>query len=595
MDDELPPLPEGFQLHQPEAVETKSDLPPMPEGFQAQPQQTEVEHPSGPKTGQNWRGDVAAGLRGVREAIPFARDIGAGAEYLRKNLMGEGTTFSEEKQRQAERDAALAAEHPWSYGAGEVIGAVAPALLTGGESLLASGEKAIASKLAPILGSEAEAKLLAGAGSGILGGAATGAAHGLGTGTDLEERLGHAGTEALEGGAAGLVGAGVGHLASRGARKIGEKLGKIEPPPVPMTGEQLTQWGRDSYKDPVLKEVKINTVPLKGLHDEILTAIKNENYDPSDNKKIKSLMQRLQRVNKPITVEELDKIRQSTKHAMRDWANPHNQVLGGIFRDKIEDFMENLKPEQTVRNQGMVKAKEVLDQARHYWKQGSKADKIEQAIETAKNRASTSGSGGNYDNALRQEIRKIYEQAEKKYPNYYTPDEKQAMRQIFKGGVLGNLSRGLGKLDPFHHGLIGALELPHMLMHPTTGWIGPTVGVGAHKLSRHLTESGADALRNIIAEGGDKSLVRGISPLESAIGRNIAVPASVAPIMTPEENRAGRASGGKVDKRDYPAKRLTRMEKALKRAQTALAEETKPIMQMPDHHVASVLEQAKEI
>ena len=58
--------------------------------------------------------------------------------------------------------------------------------------------------------------------------------------------------------------------------------------------------------------------------------------------------------------------------------------------------------------------------------------------------------------------------------------------------------------------------------------------------------------------------------------------------------RQNRASGGKIDKRDYPAKRLTRMEKALKRAQTALAEETKPIMKMPDHHVAQVLEQAKE-
>jgi hypothetical protein len=59
-------------------------------------------------------------------------------------------------------------------------------------------------------------------------------------------------------------------------------------------------------------------------------------------------------------------------------------------------------------------------------------------------------------------------------------------------------------------------------------------------------------------------------------------------------DRENRASGGKVDKRDYPAKRLTRMERALKRAQDALAEETKPIMQMPDSHVAHALEIAKD-
>ena len=59
-------------------------------------------------------------------------------------------------------------------------------------------------------------------------------------------------------------------------------------------------------------------------------------------------------------------------------------------------------------------------------------------------------------------------------------------------------------------------------------------------------------------------------------------------------DRQQRASGGKLEKRDYPAKRLTRMERALKRAQYALAEETKPIMNLPDAHVAQALHIAKD-
>ena len=59
-------------------------------------------------------------------------------------------------------------------------------------------------------------------------------------------------------------------------------------------------------------------------------------------------------------------------------------------------------------------------------------------------------------------------------------------------------------------------------------------------------------------------------------------------------DRTQRASGGKVDKKDYPAKRLTRMERALKRAQDSLAEETKPIMSLDDNHVAQALHIAKE-
>jgi hypothetical protein len=60
------------------------------------------------------------------------------------------------------------------------------------------------------------------------------------------------------------------------------------------------------------------------------------------------------------------------------------------------------------------------------------------------------------------------------------------------------------------------------------------------------------------------------------------------------ENREERASGGKVGNRDYPAKRLTRMEKALKRAQEAIALETKPLMDKPDEAIAAALHIAKD-
>lgn len=59
------------------------------------------------------------------------------------------------------------------------------------------------------------------------------------------------------------------------------------------------------------------------------------------------------------------------------------------------------------------------------------------------------------------------------------------------------------------------------------------------------------------------------------------------------EDREQRASGGKIGKRDYPAKRLSQLERAAKRAQEAIALETKPIMNQPDALVAKALEIAK--
>lgn len=67
-----------------------------------------------------------------------------------------------------------------------------------------------------------------------------------------------------------------------------------------------------------------------------------------------------------------------------------------------------------------------------------------------------------------------------------------------------------------------------------------------------------------------------------------------APAVTSAEDREERASGGKVGKRDYPAKRLTRLERSALKAQQQIALETKPIMDQPDALVAKALELAKD-
>lgn len=65
--------------------------------------------------------------------------------------------------------------------------------------------------------------------------------------------------------------------------------------------------------------------------------------------------------------------------------------------------------------------------------------------------------------------------------------------------------------------------------------------------------------------------------------------------MVAEDEREERASGGKVNKRDYPAKRLNKLERAALKAQRDIALETKPIMDQPDALVAKALEIAKDV
>ena len=111
-----------------------------------------------------------------------------------------------------------------------------------------------------------------------------------------------------------------------------------------------------------------------------------------------------------------------------------------------------------------------------------------------------------------------------------------------------------------------------------------------------LTNMAKKNLVNIVAAKGDKSRVPQLNPMESLVGRQagaIGVPSFMASPEEHEDDRGPYASGGSVKKRDYPAKRLTRMEKAVKRAQDAIALETKPLMNQPDHVIAQALEIAK--
>lgn len=61
----------------------------------------------------------------------------------------------------------------------------------------------------------------------------------------------------------------------------------------------------------------------------------------------------------------------------------------------------------------------------------------------------------------------------------------------------------------------------------------------------------------------------------------------------PAEDRTERKAGGRVGKKDYPAKRLTRLERAARKAFNEITHETKPLMDLPDEQIVEALDQVK--
>jgi hypothetical protein len=593
----VPPV-EATQTEAPAPVAPVAAEGPWTKYATAPAPKAEEKPPVSEPAGDGWRGTVAAGLRGIRESIPFARDIGAGAEALRK-----GVSFEEEKKAQEARDIQLAKEHPYAYGAGEVAGAIAPLVAApeAAAGLLGKGaqaESAVAGKLGSLLGNRAEADLLTKVGTGALTGAAQGAVHGLGTGTG-EERLQKAKEEALIGAPLGVLGAGLGNITSRGLRTAGEALGLLEKAPRTPTTKDIFAKGREAYEVAKNPEIGIKPESAKNLHGGLMADLEELGFDEDLNQKLKPALRKLRDITGPTSIEYLEKARKLTQAAAKDWQNPHNQMLAAKVRERIDDFVNNLG-EQDIQHYGLTgpalsEAKAALKEGRQLWKQARKSETLDEMIEIAKNRAASTGQGANLNNVIRQEVKKIYNDAIRKNGAGWTPDELQAMRGIVRGGVTGNILRALGKTSPFHHTLYGGMEaIGSLASHdPTAIMGGALVGTPSHLLSEHLTKSGFENLKDIVKSGGSRANIKGPNPRESLYGQMVATPTVMAPLEIPDKNRRERASGGKVGKRDYPAKRLTRLERAAQRAHNEIAHETKPLLDRPDEQIVHALEIAK--
>lgn len=194
--------------------------------------------------------------------------------------------------------------------------------------------------------------------------------------------------------------------------------------------------------------------------------------------------------------------------------------MGGLIQDHVDNFVDGLQPGDLGGGGNLQQALADLQTGRANWAQYKKADAIEKALDKAGLRASSTGSGGNINNATRQDVLKaLYSRAS------WTPDEYDALRSLVEGTNTQNTLRQIGKLSPQGNGLIAQLELmrlggsalggltgaaaggtPGMAAGGALGAFGPPLaGVVAKTLADRGTQSAADNLLKIIQNGGKSS------------------------------------------------------------------------------------------
>jgi hypothetical protein len=183
---------------------------------------------------------------------------------------------------------------------------------------------------------------------------------------------------------------------------------------------------------------------------------------------------------------------------VRGSTDPVERRFGHMMMEQFDNMVSNPLPHHYVGGNGEDVGKALAEGNRLYT-QFSKADALEQAFGKAERRAASTYSGGNLENAQRQEVRKLFEKRQRGW----TADELAQINRVIYGDAVQNTARGVGKaLDP-----TGLKALIHGGLAVKTGGLSllsAAAGYGAKHLSEKLSSNAIEELSRIIRAGGKR-------------------------------------------------------------------------------------------
>lgn len=327
--------------------------------------------------------------------------------------------------------------------------------------------------------------------SNIAQGAALGAADAAGNDRDIA-------TGAAFGAAAGGVGGLAGEAISAG---VGKVAGAFNRAPKVAALPELEAAKNAAYKRVEDAGVVYSPAAVDRLRQKVAQAFTERAFLPANEPGAAAVLGELDKLaGQNVTLQGLDAIRQMAGNAYIAGNKSNNALTSAIVRN-IDEVMQN--PANGEILMGNPAGATALKEAQELASRVFKTRDLELAVARGELRAASSGSGGNADNAVRQNVRRLLEKS-----RGLKPDERAAMEQVVRGTREQNLARALGKLSPAGNGLA-------LLLHGTGGVMsgGATiplavVGAGAKAVADRATPRNVEQLSRVLRAGGDASATR---------------------------------------------------------------------------------------
>ena len=331
-------------------------------------------------------------------------------------------------------------------------------------------------------------KLATAARAALLGaeGTAYGTVNALGNDTSVKEG-------AITGLAAGVGGSLLGDGVSLAAKKLASKA------KVPNL-EQLKKARDVAYDAADNAGVIIKPQPIASLKQNIKDGLADFGYAPSSGDRVISIFKEIDNLQgNNITLKGVDGIRKKAVNIAMNTTDGTERAAASIVIEKIDDMLDGVKPTDILTGD-KIKGLKALKDGRELHKRYAKNEKLTWAIYQAENRAGATHSGGNVQNAARQNVRKLLE---KNKGRGWTPDEKAAMQEIVRGSFGQNALRLIGKLSPQGSGIMTGGAILGTMSNPVLGAV-PLAGIAAKVTSDRSVMTAINQLDELIRAGGSK-------------------------------------------------------------------------------------------
>jgi hypothetical protein len=315
-------------------------------------------------------------------------------------------------------------------------------------------------------------------------------------------------------------GATFGALAGMGGNVAGEALssvaGKVagafnKRPNVP-TVDELKAASHRAYDAADQAGVVFNQNGVQQLRSNVVKTLTDRGFDPVNEPGVMPVLKRLNDMGGNVTLKGLDTVRKVASNGFIPGNKSNNAALGEII-DHIDNLVQSADPSTIIMGDA-AKGAQAIQEARELWGRGAKLDRMQKLMERAELNAGSTGSGGNVENASRQQTKRLL--TNENLGRGLTADEREAAKKAVLGSQVQNALRLAGKLSPQGNGLMLSMGVGTSALAPAIGIPAMLAGFGAKKGAEAMTKGNTKYLADLIASGGNAAA---ITPAKNALQR----------------------------------------------------------------------------